>query len=67
MLYANPYIISNSVKISSKIFTDKGSFRFVFVANISDSDFVKAEISYSALVFSLFGPVQYQIFQIEKL
>lgn len=54
------------MKIFSKIYTQKGQFRFVFSTYVDASDFNEAELSFNKVIRSLFGECMYQIYQIEK-
>lgn len=55
------------MKLSAKIFTPKGQFRFVYIAYVNEADFPDVEIQFSKIIQQTFGACQYQIFQIEQL
>lgn len=54
------------MKISCKIFTNKGSFRFVFSTFVDEKSFDLAEAAFSRKVRSIFGECMYQIISIEQ-
>ena len=54
------------MKISCKIFTQKGNYRFVFTTFVDCESFDDAEVAFSEKVRSIFGTCMYQILSIEK-
>lgn len=54
------------MKISCKVFTQKGNFRFIFTTFVDCATFEDAEKVFSDKVRGLFGSCMYQIITIEQ-